>query len=384
MPFARKTLTALRTQVAQDIAAALPGTDPLLRFANLKILGDALSGLSYLEYGYLDWIALQCNPFTCTAEFLEGWAALKNIFRKAAVSASNGSVTFTGNAGAILPAGTPLIRGDGVTYTTNAQGTVGGGGAVVVAATAVADPTGLTGAFGNCVTTTVLTLGVAIAGIQSGGSVTTAFTNGVDLETDTSLRARMLFAYQNPPQGGAQSDYVNWALQVSGVTRAWCAPNGFGAGTVVVYTMLDQTEALYNGFPHGADGVSQYDKDANGLPRGTVATGDQLTVANYINALQPVTALVYAVKPTSNIVNFTIGGIASASAATKAAIAATIAGVFIQQGSPLAGTGTIALSYIESAIAAIPGTAGFVITLPGGNITNTTGQLPLLGTVTYI
>lgn len=383
MPFARKTLTALRNQVAQDIAAGLPGSDSLLRFSNLKILGDAQAGLSYLEYDYLDWIAMQCNPFACTDEFLEAWAALKNVFRKPAVASSNGTVTFSGNVGAILPAGTTLVRGDGVEYTTNAQGTVGGGGTVTVAATAVADPTGLTGAFGNCAISTVLTLGQAIAGIQSGGAVATAFTNGADLELDTSLRARMLFAYQNPPQGGAQNDYVSWALQVPGVTRAWCAPNGFGAGTVVVYVMLDATEAAYNGFPQGSNGVSQNDKGANGLPRGTIATGDQLTVANFIIVPQPVTALVYAVAPTSNVVNFTISGISSASAATKAAIAMAIAGVFVQQGNPLTGAGTIGLSYIESGIAAIPGTAGFVITTPSGNITNTTGQLPLLGVISY-
>jgi uncharacterized phage protein gp47/JayE len=56
-------------------------------------------------------------------------------------------------------------------------------------------------------------------------------------------------------------------------------------------------------------------------------------------------------------------------------------------GSPISSTagqnGAVALSYIESAIAAISGTAGFVITSPTANIQGTTGQLPVLGTITW-
>ncbi len=389
MPYARPTLTELRQMVAQDIATGLPGADALLRFSNLKITGDVQAGLSHLHYGYLDWIAKQSNPVTATDEFLEFWAALKQVFRKSPTSAS-GSVTYTGIPGVVIPAGTALVRGDGVTYTTSSNATVSGGNTAVVAATATPDPNGLTGAFGNCDSGTVMTLEQAIGGVQSGGAVSIAFTGGADLETDSSLRSRMLAAYQDPPQGGDWNDYLTWARQVSGVTRAWVAPNGFGTGTVVVYVMLDLAESAHNGFPQGTDGVSQNDKGPGGTPRGVVASGDQLTVANHIVISQPVTALIYVVAPIANTVNFTINGIAGASTATKAAIASAIAGVFLQQGDVggalnahgVAG-GTVGLSYIESAIAAISGTAGFVIASPAGNITSTTGHLPVLGTVTY-
>ncbi|MBB5547543.1 baseplate J/gp47 family protein [Paraburkholderia fungorum] len=378
MPYARPTLSQLRTQVAQDIAAGLPGSDPLLRFSNLAITGTAQANLANLHYGYLDWISLQAVPFTSSGEFLDGWAALKNVFREAAVQAGSitpGQVTFTGAAGTDVPAGTPLVRGDGVGYTTTADAVVVGA-TVVVSAVANADPTGQTGAFGNCPVGTVMTLGTAIPGIQSNGAVTTAFQNGADIETDDSLMSRMLLAYQSTPQGGASNDYVQWALAVNGVTRAWCNGNGFGAGTVVVYVMLDSTESTHNGFPQGVSGVAT--AETRGTP---TATGDQLTVANYIYPLQPVTALVYVYAPTAAPQNFTITGLTNASAATKAAIAAAIAGVFVQYGTPLGGT--IALSLIESSIAAIAGTTGFVITTPAGNITTTLGQLPTVGTITY-
>jgi uncharacterized phage protein gp47/JayE len=388
MPYARKTLSQLRADVNADLQASPNGSDPFLRFSSLNVLGTALAGLANSQYGYTDWVAQQSNPFTATEEFLEAWAALKNVFREAATQAGNGTpgqISFQGTNGTPLPSGTPITRGDGVGYTTTSDG-VWSGTTVTVNAVANADPTGLTGAFGNCSVGTVMNLGTSIAGIGSTGSVTTAFTGGADVENDTSLRSRMLQAYQNVPQGGAQKDYVTWALQVSGVTRAWCNPNGFGAGTVVVYAMLDSAESGNNGFPVGTNGV------ATGEWRGVAATGDQLTIANYIYPLRPATALVYVCAASQQVVNFTITGTGNFSAATKALIQSAISGVFVMYGNPIGSTtgnaqpttnGVIDLSYIESAIAAISGTSGFVITSPTGNIQGTLGQLPVLGTINW-
>ena len=374
MPYSRPTLSDLRTMVAQDIQAELPGTDPLLRHSSLGIMGRVLAGLVNLFYGFLDWIAKQAVPFTATDEYLEGWAALKGVFREAATQAS-GTIVFSGSVGADpIAAGATLTRSDGVGAIVTVGGTVGSGGTVTVTAEINADPSGLTGAFGNCPAGTQFTLGSAIAGISSIGTAASAFTGGADLEGNDSLRSRMLLAYQTTPQGGAQTDYVEWAREVPGVTRAWCTPNGMGPGTVVLRFMMDVSEAASGGFPQGTNGV------AAGETRDVAATGDQLAVANYIFPKQPVTALVYAVAPVANVVNFDISGLTGASAALQAAIAAAITGVFEQYGEP---GGTVDVSYIESAIAAIAGTAGFVITSPAVNIVSPTGELPVLGTVTY-
>lgn len=370
MPFLRPTLTDLRTQVAQDITSALPGTDPLLRFSNLNTLGAAQAGLANLHYGYLDWIAKQAVPFTATDEFLEGWAALIGITRIPATSAA-GAVTFSGAQGAIVPSGVKLVRGDGAAFTTTGAAAVGSGGTATVAAVAVQDVTGATGAFGNCAAGTVMTLGVAVAGVQSNGVVTTAFVGGADLEQNGALRTRMLYGYQNQPQGGASADYLRWANKVPGVTRAWCVPNGFGAGTVVVYTMFDLVRAAQNGFPQGTNGV------AAGETRATAATGDQLLVANYLLPLQPVTALVYAAAPTANPVAFTIKGIPVAS---RAGVAGAIAGVFSIDGAPGA---AIPVAHIWSAIAAVSGVNDFIIVSPTINVANGAGQLPTVGVITY-
>ncbi len=382
MPYARKTLTQLRQQVAQDIASALPGSDPLLRFANLTIMGTAQAGLAHEHNGYLDYIAQQAVPFTATDEYLEAWAALKGVYRIAATPAS-GTVTFTGTNSRDIPSGTPLVRGDGQAYTTTADGTIASG-SVTVSAVAVADPAGLVGAIGNCDAGTVLTLGTAIAGVNSNGAAAANFTGGTDLEQDDALRARMLLEYQNPPHGGDREDYVEWALAVPGVTRAWCVPNAFGSGTVAVYFMMDIAEAAHGGFPQGSNGVSQNDHGPNaGAPRDTVATGDQLTLANAICVLQPVTALVYALAPVAQPINFTISGLSAASALTKAAVSVAISTALTGFANIDAVPSTLNLNYIESAIDTVPGTDGFVIATPTGNIVTASGTLPVLGSLTF-
>ncbi|MCU4119289.1 baseplate J/gp47 family protein [Variovorax sp. N23] len=372
MPYARPTLSELQSQVANDISSSLPGSDALLRFSNLGITGKAQANLTHLHYGYLDWIAKQAVPYTAEGEFLEAWAALKDVFRKSA-SVASGVVSFPATSGTV-PSGTSIIRGDGQAFVSTADATASAG-TVLVPASAVADPTGQTGAVGNTDVGTAMTLGQAIAGVQSNGTVTTAFTGGADIEDDDSLRSRMLTAYRSPAQGGAVGDYIQWALEVPGVTRAWCNPNGAGAGTVVVYTMWDQAEAVHGGFPQGTDGV------ATDEPRAAAATGDQLIVADHIFPLRPATALVFSVAPIASPNNFTITGLSGASLATRALVEAAITGVFYLYGT--ATGGTVALSLIESAIAAISGTQGFVITTPSGNIATTLGHLPTLGTVSY-
>ncbi|KVX53316.1 baseplate J/gp47 family protein [Burkholderia cepacia] len=382
MPYLRPTLSELKAQVAADIQSGLPGTDPLLRFSSLGVIGRALAGMAQLQYGYTDYIAKQSNPFTAEDEYLEAWAALKGIYREPATQAgasTPGQIQFTGASGTI-PAGTSISRSDGVGYTTTSEGTVANG-VVTVNAVANADPSGLTGAFGNCAVGTSMTLGVSIAGISSTGKVSVAFTGGADIEKDDSLRSRMLFAYQNPAQGGSESDYIGWARAVAGVTRAWCNPVGFGPGTVVVYTMFDQAESGNDGFPVGTNGVATSEK------RGAVATGDQLTVANWIYPLRPVTALVYSCAPIATAIDFTITGSANFTAAQKVLIASAISGIFVLYGSPVGvgeQNGIIDLSYINSAIAAITGTQGFVITSPVQNIVGTTGQLPVLGNIAWL
>lgn len=374
-------------EVAADISSALQGADALLRFAVLRVIGKVQAGMSNLQFGYLDWIAKMAVPFTAEDEYLEGWAALRKVFRKAA-SPAQLTARFIGTPGKPLSAGAPVVRGDGVSYTTVATGTVGSDGTVVVTIIAAVG-----GVAGNADPGTVVSLGVAIDGIQTAGLIVGNVAAGSDIENDDGLRERMLEAYQNSPQGGDEQDYVGWAKDVPGVTRAWCAPNGFGAGTVVIYTMWDNAEAPHGGFPQGTDGVSQFDKGPGGIPRGIVATGDQLVVADSIVVEQPVTALIYSCAPIANNLTISLSGLAATTAATRAEIASNIADVLFRNGDPRGGT--VNRDDISAAIRSVSGTSGFLISLIQGVVGTTTttypgniasgfGQLPVLATVLYV
>ncbi|MEA9997043.1 MULTISPECIES: baseplate J/gp47 family protein [unclassified Pseudomonas] len=330
--------------------------------------------MAHLNFGYLDWIAKQGVPFTSSGEFLFAWAAMKKIFQNPAQAAVL-TVSLPGTPGTPLNINTSLSRSDSTTYTVLATVTVGVSGFAVVQARA-----DVPGTAGNAAPGTLMSLGISIPGIQSSGTVTGTVTTGGDQETEKSVFNRMMAAYQSTPNGGSFNDYVNWALAVPGVTRAWCTPNGFGTGTVVVFVMLDNANAPYQGFPQGTNGISVSDNRATS---GNLATGDQLVVANSIFPLQPVTAMVYICAALPNPTNFTITGLTNASTITRAAIAAAITEIFVEQGVPKSDGSISALSDIDSAIAAIASTSGFVITSPVANIPNIAGYLPTLGVITF-
>ncbi len=377
MPFPRQTLSQLRAAVAADMAAELPGVDALLRYSNLGIVGTVQAGLANGMMGYLDWIALQSTPFTATDEYLEGWAAYKGVIRKPAAPAT-GTLTFAAASGTV-PIGTPINRTDGVAYASMSEAIAVDGTVTVPVAAAVA------GSAGNCDAGTFFVLGAGVSGVNNGGSAAAAISGGVDIETDAELRSRMLIAFSAPAQGGSITDYANWALAVPGVTRAWIKPAAKGPGTLSILFMMDDAENAHAGFPQGTNGVSTYET------RDTVATGDQLAVADHVFGLQSVTALVYAVAPVPNTVTLTVAGLGGASTALQAAVNSAVSAALLSEGVP---GGVTNVSAIEAAIAAVPGTGGFVITAitcsagtitPGaaGNITSDDGALPVLGGIAW-
>lgn len=377
MPFPRPTLTTLRAQAMQDITASdLPNADGFLRRAVLRVLAWVQAGMAYLHYGYLDWISQQSTPFTSTGEYLDAWAsaAPTPVLRNAPGYASGQGTwpgTYSASNNPVLPSGSICTRDDGVQFQTTAAAAVSSGGTVTAPIQAV-----VAGSNGNTDSGAPLELTVVITGISTAGTAATAITGGTDLEQDASLRTRMLESYAAPPHGGSASDYVTWALEVPGVTRAWAA-NGTTPGSVAVYFMMDEAEAAYGGFPQGTNGVSPLD------PRAVAATGDQLSVVSYIFPLRPIPMLVWAYAPQAQAQNFTINGLSSLTTAQKAEVSAAITALFLQKDTPL-GTTSIGQSDVASAIVAIGGLPSFSITSPSSwPITSAGGYLFTLGTITY-
>lgn len=381
MPFKRKTLSELREENRQFMQAELKNAGALLRFGNLKVLADMDAGMAHLHYAYLDYIALQTNPFTATDEWLAGWMALKQTYRKAATASQSSSIEATGTPGGRLPAGTVLNRSDGYQYVTDAELIIGAGKKGTTTITAILpdltdDLTG-GGSSGNADAGTILTLDANVSGVDNSLTLVDPATGGADIESVEDFRQRGLLAYQNPPQGGSDADYKKWALAVSGVTRAWIKRRGMGVGSVVIYIMCDENDTTNNGFPTGTDGVSSLED------WGVIkATGDQGRVADYIYPLQADTAIIYVCSPIKKIVDLTISGISDASSETIQAITDAINLLFFDNGNP-DGTGKIYLSDVNGALSQVEGSTGYVLESPTQNIVLDTGELPLLGEVNF-
>ncbi|WP_392563195.1 baseplate J/gp47 family protein (plasmid) [Orbus sturtevantii] len=378
MPFKRKTLSELQSIVTSDIENGQKDIGSLLRFSNMRVIGNTVAGMSHLQYGYLDYIAKQATPYTATDEYLAAWGATRKIFRYPPTAATCKKVLFEGKAGVSIQKGTKLNRSDGYQYTVDNGLTINSNGESYASITAVLkdpfDDITCGGKDGNIDAGTLLTFDEPITGLSNQVTTIDPITGGSDVENEEDFRSRVLHRYQNTPQGGSNDDYISWALSIPGVTRAWIKRRIIGVGSVGVYFMMDGNSN--NGFPVGSDGISN--KEDWGAYK---ATGDQLTVANYIYDFQPVTALVWVCSPIAKKINFEIRGISSASDSVKKELHQAIENVFFSEGEL---AGMINLSSIIKAISNVDGTNGFILNTPNSNISLGTGELPSIGVISYV
>ncbi len=345
--YSRPTLSELVTRTRADLVSRL-SADDILRRADADVYARVLSGLAHGLYGYVDYLANQIIYDTAEAEFLARWASIWGVTRKPASSAT-GSVTFAVSSGAVIPSGTLLQALDGVQYQTTADATV----TVPTAAAPVAAL--VPAAAGNRTTGQTLTLVSPVYGVQSSATAG-ALVGGADLESDDDLRSRLIDRIQNPPHGGDAHDYVAWALEVPGVTRAWCFPMELGEGTVTVRFVRDD--------------------DASLIPD----AGEVAAVQAYIDALRPVTASVTVVAPTAVPLAFSIA-VAPNTTAVKAAVTAELSDLIAREAKP---GGTIYLSHIRAAISAAAGEDNYTMSAPSADVTNTAGNMTTLGTITWL
>jgi uncharacterized phage protein gp47/JayE len=350
MSFARPSLSQIIERDRDDIEARLPGADSRLRHSLLDVLMRSHGGTAAGLYGYLDFIARQVLPDTAEGEFLSRHASLWGIHRKAATGAS-GNVTFTGNDGIAIPAGTITARLDGTLYRTTADAVIAGG-TVIVPVEAVEG-----GPEGNAIDQTELTLTSPIAGVQSNTVVAAeGLTEGAVEEDDSSLLSRLLQRIQNPPQGGSSSDYERWALEVEEVTRVWVYPLWLGVGTVGVTFVLDARADII---------PLQADLDA---------------VEAHLEQLRPVGAAVNIFAPEPKAIDFKIAANPS-TAEVKTAIEEELKDMFARDGAP---GKTIYLSRIYEAISVAAGESHHQLHAPLEDVPSDPASLPVLGNIEWV
>lgn len=355
MPFSRPSLLTLVDRAAADFESRLPGADARLRRSNLNVLARVNAGAIHGLYGYLDFIARQVLPDTADAEFLDRHATLWLASGRLPAAYAVGQVLLTGTNGAVVPADTLFKRGDGATYTSIAEVTIAAGQALVDLVATVA------GQAGNAGAGIALNLDSPIAGINAAGTVTAgALTGGADIEDDDSLRARVVARIQETPQGGARHDYIAWAKEVPGVTRAWCYPLEMGDGTVTVRFVRDDDAALI--------------PDA----------GEVAAVQSYVEALAPVGMQLFVVPPVAAPIAFEIN-LTPATASAKAAVEASLRDLLIREAEPEggAGEGIVLLSHIREAISLASGESDHVLLAPTADVAPAVGHMATFGSIAW-
>ena len=349
MPTNRPALKPLIDQGAAEIESRLPGVLVRLRVSVIGVFNRVVAGGLSALYKYAEQLNRQTWPDTCDHDELPAHGARWGKPRLGAEYAT-GSATFTGVDTSPIALGTLMQRGDTVQYETTAAGVIGAGVATVPVRALVA------GQDGNALLGTALTLTSSVPGINAAVVAATALAGGADIEDPEAWRARILARIRKPPQGGADYDYVEWALSVPGVTRAWTYPHEQGVGTMVVRFVREN--------------------DASPIPD----AGEVAAVQAAIDAKRPATAHTYVVPPVAVPQAFTIQ-VTPDTPEVKAAIEAELRELYRNEATP---GGTMLLSHQREAISSAAGETDYVMTVPAANQAHTVGQLPTFGGITWL
>lgn len=348
MAFSRPTLPELTQRVYADLTSK-SGIQSPLKKSILKAFAYAIAGVTYMLFGFLDFIYKEAFPTTCSEAVLIVWAYIYGVFRKQASFASR-KIKFTGVNGSIIPALTILKANDGTEFETQVEVTISGGEAIVLTICKSA------GTVGNLSTGFKINLVSPISGVISQAAIQAADQiDGENQEEIEAWRGRILLKIKEPPHGGAKADYESWALDIPGVTRAWPYPGHLGIGTVGLAFVNDADEDI---FPNPAK-VAE--------------------VQALIDALRPVTAELIVFAPIKDEIDFNIQ-LNPNTVEVRAAVQGKLKDVFHREGVP---GGLIPISHIREAISLAPGEFDHVLISPVADIDSVTGHLAVLGDITF-
>ena len=341
MAFERPTIQELIARIQSDAESRMG--KKAMRWTLVPVISRVIAGVSHTLHGHINFVLRQIFSSTAEGAYLERRASEFGIYRKPAVCAT-GSVTFVGES--VVPSGTQLQTEDDVIYVTTADSVNGVAPIQAVAA----------GAKGNAEAGMELHLISPVAGVQS-TCIASEITGGADAEGDEALRERLLYRQRTPPKAGTKDDYVKWALEVPGVTRAWCFPKEMGQGHVTVRFMTDgMTE---NGIP-----------DAKAIK----------AVEDHITEEMPVTVILHVVPPNPKPLDLTLD-ILPDTPAIRAKVEQAIETVIYTDSVP---AGAILLTSLDRAVASVSELKSYRIQTPTDDVACGIGEIFVLGTVTYV
>lgn len=342
MAFERPTLREIISRITSDLESRLSTSE--LRRSNAKVYGRVLAGASHELHAHIDFVQKQTMFDSAEADYLDRWASIFRIYRTPATKAS-GTASIAFSAGSVdVPVGTILQSEDGTQFQSTAS----------PAGTNLAVEALVGGAAGNLASGETLSFVSPIAGVES-EATSLGISGGADQETDEALRERLLERTRETPCGGSAADYIAWAKSIPGVTRAWVT-QGAQPGTVIVRFVCDGNASII--------------PDAEMVAR----------VQAYIDEVRPVTAIVTVLAPTTKAVNMSISDLTPDTAAVREAIEAALTDLFTAEAVP---GGSIYLSHIRAAISGAAGETDYTLVSPSADVTSASGELLVLGTITW-
>ncbi|MFL1478271.1 baseplate J/gp47 family protein [Pseudomonas grimontii] len=347
MPYDIPTLPALITRTEADFERNAPDA---LRRSDAKAAARAHSGTAFELYGYQQWIAKQSHPATCDEENLLRWADWRLEKGRTAAVAATGPIAVTGVSGSLVDVGVVYQYEDGRLYTVTQTTTLVAGAAVVpVTANDV-------GTIGNLAAGT-LTAVSPVVGVNSTATIgVDGIVGGTDQETVDALRGRVRQAFKNPSKVGNSADFIEWALEVPGVTRAWALPRWMGPGTFGLTFVRDADVSI---FPTPAQ-VAE--------------------VQAHLDARRPVTAEVYAFAPIDRVLNFSIK-LTPDSTALRTAVTQSLAALINDEAGA---DSTLLISHIRGAINNTAGETDHVLTSPNADVVIAINEVASLGVITWL
>lgn len=215
-PFAAPSLIEIEKRVVDDYRTKLGTPAVLLPHSPEAALASADAATAHALHRHLERVAntaLWAVLYTDT--YLDLWAVRFGVPRKAGGRAT-GIVEANGTEGTLVPVGTLWQRtADAFQYRVTEDTTL------LAIATNVPVEAVTSGTAGNALSGSPVTLVADIAGVTNAGEIAGTIKDGTVPETNDQLLARLLQRLRFPPKGGGHGDYVRWALERPGVTRAW-------------------------------------------------------------------------------------------------------------------------------------------------------------------
>ena len=347
MAFQRPTLSELVTRIERDFIARLELQGSVLRRSMIYVMVRVIAGAVHMLYGFAEFIAKQIFPDKSDEAFLVRQAGVFGITPTPATYAQ-GTVLATGVDSVLIAAGTVLVRSDGATYTVDDEATISSGEAELQVTAALA------GADYTLAEDMELVFQSPITDVDATATVTENTSDGTDVEATEAFRARFLSRLAAPPMGGSAADYVAWALEVPGVTRAWFDALALGPNHSVLRFVRDN--------------------DVSPIPD----SGEVATVQAYIDARKPAHAELTVVAPVEVSQNLTLS-ITPDNSTTRAAVTAEMNQLMKSQPPG----GVLLVSSINTACGTAAGLTDYTVISPSIDVGFGDNELPKLGTITW-